>query len=195
MKKQEKIKSISAKELNKRLTTIAREDKKAFKTLMMMAQEQGIKLKSGSFDTKKWISESKSKQSLVERFYKQMVEKYGTSYSAREKKLKEEYKKYVQDVVDESGTPLKYKSWKTQFKDEFKKLAEQMFNLAYQLDLIEGTSKTHERVDEAQTVYDYSLEISSGNEEKALDMLTDKINYFDSQIRKYGINPDYKPIF
>lgn len=177
-------KNISAKRLNKIITTYRKNNKYIFKDIMMLAEAQGVKLKRGSLENEKWITSNKRKAKQIQKLYEQIQTKYGGSYSQYEKGLKKRYRAY-KESLDEGVQPIPFNKYDL-FLESRRELANEIYKIAYALDQVQNTN---DNVEEATTVYDYSLDkTKAGRESDSLLELINHLRELQLQADRYGID-------
>lgn len=212
--KQKKI--PTAKQINRMLTQYRKEDKKAFKDIMLQAEALGIRLESARKyesgrlpNNPKWISESKKRKKVrdtnsgakrdpVEVLWEKMVNRYGGSYSSYEKRRKrlwETYKKTIENenILRSDGvttTPLTFENYK-KFQKERDEFIDEIYKTAYQIKEYEDYNGLDDTINFTDMRAELDDIFSLHDENLIFQKLQEMKDKYDDQAERYGLDTSF----
>ena len=110
------MKKLSAKQINNIIDTYRKNDRDAYKEIIMIADQLGIATKaafkkSSKVNNRIWVSQAKKNEKKRQELYEKISEMYGKTYTEYEKKLKVKYKKYRDEIRWQGEKPLPMKKY------------------------------------------------------------------------------------
>ena len=175
------MKKISAKQLNKIIDTYRKNDRDAYNEIIMISDQMGIATKaafkkSSQVNNRIWISQAKKNEKKRQELYEKISEMYGRTYTEYEKKLKEKYKKYRDEIRWQGENPLPMKKY---FKA--RKYINELYSSLF--DAIDSNS--------ARTVLEVTEDkFYKGKDEEALAYLDNEFKYYKNKGVKFDNVPE-----